>query len=608
MVTEPHLIPVGNSNWLGSKCGLAVVVACLAADSLPCSIRKRADSYVAIDYGPVTVVGVYLPHYRNKQGRGKLARIEKVLGRTWEALKAAIKEAKEKAWERLVDSLDEDPWGRPYKRTVGKIRPWAPPPTESMDPQDLEGRLDTFFPRVEESPPRLPVPELRDGNWNEDLGVSLEEFATARKKLGAKGKAPGPDGIPGRAWALALGEGNLSAATRDVLEKCLKEGVFPHKWRRAKLVLLPKESKTPGGAPGGAPAFRPICLLDEAGKILERIIANCLVQHMSLEGPDLHSNQYGFRPGRSMLDAVQRVRDLARAAVEEGGRVLLAVSLDITNAFNTLPWPEIGRALEYHGVSVYLRRILSAYFRDRYLAYSGRGGVQGWRRMEHGVPQGRLAPRVRKMSTALAGLMRTQGGPGWRARRLYVGVVHSVALYGAPIWAPRLLATGRNKNLIRQAMRPVVMRAIRGEEGLSVRDLRALKAQACVRTLDKWSAELADPRGFGRWTAEAVRPCLSEMMGRRGRGLSFHLVQVLTGHGCFGKYLHRIRKEPTAGCHHCPERVDSAQHTGRVNFEQSNDQWHKLQNNGSNCKAWRNKGLNMMAQMELLKHFTIKML
>ncbi|XP_025153573.1 uncharacterized protein LOC112588302 [Harpegnathos saltator] len=52
--------------------------------------------------------------------------------------------------------------------------------------------------------------------------------------------------------------------------------------------------------------------------------------------------QYGFRPGRSTLDAIQQVRDLARAVMEERGRVLLAVSLDITNAFNTLPWPEIG--------------------------------------------------------------------------------------------------------------------------------------------------------------------------------------------------------------------------------------------------------------------------
>ncbi|XP_025154461.1 uncharacterized protein LOC105185416 [Harpegnathos saltator] len=64
-----------------------------------------------------------------------------------------------------------------------------------------------------------------------------------------------------------------------------------------------------------------------------------------------------------------------------------------------------------------------------------------------------LAPRVRKTSLALANLMKTQGGPGWRARLLYVGVVLSIALYGVPIWAPQLLSSRRSKCLLRQAMR-----------------------------------------------------------------------------------------------------------------------------------------------------------
>ncbi|XP_024871895.1 uncharacterized protein LOC112454632, partial [Temnothorax curvispinosus] len=36
---------------------------------------------------------------------------------------------------------------------------------------------------------------------------------------------------------------------------------------------------------------------------------------------------------------------------------------------------------------------------------------------------------------------------------------------------------------------------------------------------------------------------------------------VLTGHGCFGVYLHRIEKEATTKCHHCDEERDTAQHT-----------------------------------------------
>jgi len=36
---------------------------------------------------------------------------------------------------------------------------------------------------------------------------------------------------------------------------------------------------------------------------------------------------------------------------------------------------------------------------------------------------------------------------------------------------------------------------------------------------------------------------------------------VLTGHGCFGKYLHeKARPEPTTQCHHCAEVRDTAQH------------------------------------------------
>ncbi|XP_026736726.1 uncharacterized protein LOC113500216 [Trichoplusia ni] len=40
------------------------------------------------------------------------------------------------------------------------------------------------------------------------------------------------------------------------------------------------------------------------------------------------------------------------------------------------------------------------------------------------------------------------------------------------------------------------------------------------------------------------------------------MTQVLTGHGCFGRYLFRIpQKEPTPGCHHCSSSEDTAQHT-----------------------------------------------
>nr|AAO72078.1 reverse transcriptase/integrase [Lymantria dispar] len=53
-----------------------------------------------------------------------------------------------------------------------------------------------------------------------------------------------------------------------------------------------------------------------------------------------------------------------------------------------------------------------------------------------------------------------------------------------------------------------------------------------------------------------------EWLERTHGVFSFRLVQVLTGHGCFGKYLHKIvRRESTPFCHHCSCDEDTAQHT-----------------------------------------------
>ncbi|XP_061705621.1 uncharacterized protein LOC133516623 [Cydia pomonella] len=39
------------------------------------------------------------------------------------------------------------------------------------------------------------------------------------------------------------------------------------------------------------------------------------------------------------------------------------------------------------------------------------------------------------------------------------------------------------------------------------------------------------------------------------------MVQILTDHGCFGKYLHRRQREESSMCHECGAPVDTARHT-----------------------------------------------
>jgi hypothetical protein len=92
----------------------------------------------------------------------------------------------------------------------------------------------------------------------------------------------------------------------------------------------------PGRPPDSTSAFRPVCLLVKVGKVLERVVAARIEVHMSRVLPGLQEGQYGFRRGRSTIDAIVRVRSLVEEA-ERLGCVALVVSLNIVNAFNSLP-------------------------------------------------------------------------------------------------------------------------------------------------------------------------------------------------------------------------------------------------------------------------------
>ncbi|CAG4971188.1 unnamed protein product [Colias eurytheme] len=61
-------------------------------------------------------------------------------------LREAIATAKEKAWAELLDTLNLDPWGRPYRLVMNKLRPWAPPITATLEPALLKKVVSTLFP------------------------------------------------------------------------------------------------------------------------------------------------------------------------------------------------------------------------------------------------------------------------------------------------------------------------------------------------------------------------------------------------------------------------------------------------------------------------------
>lgn len=154
-----------------------------------------------------------------------------------------------------------------------------------------------------------------------------------------RNSAPGLDGIPVKILKLAPVE---YLESLDCFTVCLRSGTFPSIWKRAKLVLIPK-GITPEGE---KPKVRPICLLMDTAKLLERIVAGRINAWMAeSEEAALSEDQYGFVPRRSTCDALNRLRDTAEAedGVSRGrrspGRILASIS-------RTRSTPSHGRLLE----------------------------------------------------------------------------------------------------------------------------------------------------------------------------------------------------------------------------------------------------------------------
>jgi hypothetical protein len=91
------------------------------------------------------------------------------------------------------------------------------------------------------------------------------------------------------------------------------------------------------------------------------------------------------------VDAVKRVRSMADDMVSRYG-MAVAVSLDASNAFNSIPWARIMEALRHFEVPADLDEVIGAYLNDRWITFTGWNGEER-RRVERGIPQGSVLGR-----------------------------------------------------------------------------------------------------------------------------------------------------------------------------------------------------------------------
>jgi hypothetical protein len=164
-------------------------------------------------------------------------------------------------------------------------------------------------------------------NTPDDSEFKREEIRRVIEGMDNK-KVPGEDGITAEIYKQTIKI--LPKSITAMYNACLKNGVFPEIWKKAKIIPITKPDTQNSQ---DVIKYRTISFLNIGGKILEKTLIKRINHHIhSIEY--LKTNQYGFIPQSSTVDAIMAVKEFVQEGFSKG-EITATVSLDVEGAFNS---------------------------------------------------------------------------------------------------------------------------------------------------------------------------------------------------------------------------------------------------------------------------------
>lgn len=263
------------------------------------------------------------------------------------------------------------------------------------DPVQVANSFNNFFSTIAErtlqnnstrTHPMPPDPPIITHNTFHFRTVAQTEVLSAINTLKPKNSS-GTDEITAKMIKNCKTE--IALPLTDLINKSLRQGIFPDKLKIAKIYPKYKSGQTTE-----TNSYRPISLISTFSKLIEKIVLNQLLQYL-LQHNLLNSQQHGFCKGRSTTTAIIQLVEHIIDQLEEGC-ISTCLFLDFSKAFDCLNHEQLLHKLGRLGIggkaAQWFRSYLSnrkqlveiAYIKNniKYKAYSNTANIQ------RGVPQG----------------------------------------------------------------------------------------------------------------------------------------------------------------------------------------------------------------------------
>ena len=185
--------------------------------------------------------------------------------------------------------------------------------------------------------------------------------------------------IPSR--ILKLIAPTVSKPLSNIINISFETGIFPSCLKTANVIPIhKKDSKSEVNN------YRPISLLSNIGKIIEKLMHSRLYSFLSASN-SIYELQFGFRNNHSTNHALIKITEHIREAIDSG-QFACGVFIDLQKAFDTVEHDILLKKLEHYGIRGITNKWFKTYIKNRCQHDTIQGKKSKNANILHGVPQG----------------------------------------------------------------------------------------------------------------------------------------------------------------------------------------------------------------------------